>query len=167
MGKPLHERSRGDTAELNDELDEIIGLVIELLPHTYDNTAATRMAATNLRELCEAPRNAVGLAARRALVLHAAATEPEVAERFGAEDLAQRIWPFMRPKFAQNSYQAPDALVIQFLIFSELFHGERLGSFPTEDVWRPLRGVNDAAGNRVDVDETTVGNLWEGMGSRR
>ena len=89
-------------------------------------------------------RNAGGRACQRAALLFALAHEAEVAAHYGpyARDLAERVLPFVTPRFVANSCQRPDAFVQLCVVLAELWGGERLGNWPAP-------AHHDAAGGRV------------------
>ena len=89
-------------------------------------------------------------ACHRAALLFALAHEAEVAAHYGpyARDLAERVLPFVTPRFVANSCQRPDAFVQLCVVLAELWGGERLGNWPAPAVGAAA-AHHDAAGGRV------------------
>ena len=73
-----------------------------------------------------------GAACQRAALLFALAHEAELAAHYGpyARDLAERVLPFVTPRFVANSCQRPDAFVQLCVVLAELWEGEPLGNWP-------------------------------------
>ena len=89
--------------------------------------------ADELRAVCAMDgATPAGAACQRAALLFALAHEAELAAHYGpyARDLAERVLPFVTPRFVANSCQRPDAYVQLSVVLAELWAGEPLGNWP-------------------------------------
>ena len=140
MGAPLAARGAEGDAPCA-ALDAHVSAVRALLQTTYGGGPEARQADEELAQVAALPDGAGGVACRRALLLFALGREPEVAAHFAAaggadadaayaRDLAERVLPFVTPRFLANQCQSPDAYVVLCLVLAEMWRGERLGNWP-------------------------------------
>ena len=59
-----------------------------------------------------------------------------------AEDMKNRVLPFILPRYVRNSMQTPDSFVVLASVLAELWAGERLGNYPL-----PPEGESGGAGS--------------------
>ena len=104
-------------------------------------------------------RARAALACKRAALLFALHTEPEVQRYFAdepfARDLYERVLPFLVPRFLKHSCQSPEAFVGACVVLADMWEGEPLGNWPRAK----RRG-------RAAHDDAAGGDLHEG-GRRR
>tara|TARA_B110000902_G_C14073057_1_gene500066 strand:- start:206 stop:607 length:402 start_codon:yes stop_codon:yes gene_type:complete len=117
------------------QLESHLRGVVALLPYNYGDCAAVRQACTELERLIALPdTQASTLACKRAALLFALHSEPQLKRHFAndpfARDLYERVLPFLVPRFLKNSCQSPQAFVEACLVLSDMWEGERLGNWP-------------------------------------
>ena len=135
LGAPLSARTAdggGDPTlpALGDHVEGVRALVARV----YGGGEEAAQADLELRGVLA--RGAAGperAACHRAALLFALAHEAEVAAHYGpyARDLAERVLPFVTPRFVANSCQRPDAFVQLCVVLAELWGGEPLGNWPS------------------------------------
>ncbi len=139
LGPPLVERGDGAAAAAaaDDGLGPYMDGIRALLRRTYGEGPEAAQADAELATMLERPPGAEATACRRALLLFAMHREPEVAAHFAqrdgdgyARDMAERVLPFVTPRFLANQCQCPDAYVLLSLVLAEMWPGERLGNWP-------------------------------------
>jgi len=141
MGPSLTERSRDDPTARS--LDAHLAGVQALLPRVYGKTDACRQAVEEFQELQKDLQAKGGVCCKRAALLYAVSREKEVGDWFVkqekrvsregvtfAEDMRERVLPFLMPLFVRNSCQTPNSMVMFSLVLHELWGGERLGNWP-------------------------------------
>lgn len=104
-----------------------------LLRRVYGADEEAAHADAEMRAVCALDgATPVGATCQRAALLFALMHEPELAAHYGpyGEDMAQRVLPFVIPRFVANSCQRPDALVQLCVALAELWAGEPLGNWP-------------------------------------
>ena len=104
-----------------------------LLRRVYGDGEEAAQADFELRAVCAMDgATPAGAACQRAALLFALAHEAELAAHYGpyARDLAERVLPFVTPRFVANSCQRPDAYVQLSVVLAELWAGEPLGNWP-------------------------------------
>ena len=154
LGPPLTQRVNGSDPTL-EQVDAYLEAVIELLPNVYGDTTPSRQAQMELRKFLDMGGDQDAAFCKRAALLFALAREKEVGnamERCEGEekekgeeeeegekeemeveyvaDMRDRVLPFLLPRFARNSCQAPDSFVTLACVLSEMWEGERLGNWP-------------------------------------
>jgi hypothetical protein len=160
VGTPLSDRPPGRRDPTHTRLDAHLRGLIDLLPVNYGRGAAVRQACTELKKVAALPgTNAPNLACKRAALLLALHSEPQVQRYFAdepfARDLYERVLPFLIPRFLKHSCQSPDAFVGACLVLADMWEGETLGNWP-----RPKPGA-------AAHDDAAVGDLHErGDGER-
>ena len=132
LGSPLHERR--DTAA-TDALGPHAAGVNELLKQTYGDGPEAAQATGELEGVVALETDRRGATCQRAMLLFACHREPAVAAHFRddfARDMADRVLPFITPRFLAGQCQAPDAYVLLSLVLAEMWPGERLGNWPRD-----------------------------------
>lgn len=138
LGAPLSARNAdGDGAPADRALAEALRAGVEgtraLLRRVYGDGEEAAQADLELRAVCAMDgATPAGAACQRAALLFALAHEAELAAHYGpyARDLAERVLPFVTPRFVANSCQRPDAYVQLSVVLAELWAGEPLGNWP-------------------------------------
>ncbi len=131
VGAPLSGRRGTDAshAQLNAHLRG----VVELIPYTYGRGPAARQAVAELAKIPELPNTPAGIACKRAALLFALYSEPELKAYFAdepfARELYERVLPFVVPRFLKHSCQAPDAFVQMCVVLADMWEGEPLGNW--------------------------------------
>lgn len=158
MGPPLNERQHSIESDPTMRcLDSHMSGLVTLLPKIYGNTEACQQAVYEFKALAKQPpasRDAV--CCKRAALLFSLCKEKEVGQYFAtqeravapdsasyAEDMRDRVLPFLVPRFLKNSCQTPDSMVTLALILSEMWAGEKLGNWPLMN--EPAQTGHDAA----------------------
>lgn len=137
LGSPLSDKENDRTlVALRAHLDGLC----ELLPKVYGTSPAARQANSELEQIAQLPAGASELACMRAALLFGLYKEGEVKRHFAeqeavvgatfAKDMAERVLPFVAPRFLKHSCQAPEAFVMTCLVLSEMWAGEKLGNWP-------------------------------------
>lgn len=132
LGPPLQEQRNTDAT---DALGSHVAGVQDLLKTTYGNGPEAAQALEELDAVVALGTDFKAVACQRALLLFACHREPAVAAHFGdafARDMAQRVLPFITPRFLANQCQAPDAFVLLSLVLAEMWPEERLGNWPRD-----------------------------------
>lgn len=161
VGAPLADRPPGRRDPTHARLDAHLRGLIDLLPVNYGRGPAVAQACVELRKVVALPdTSACSLACKRAALLFALHTEPEVQRYFAdepfARDLYERVLPFLVPRFLKHSCQSPEAFVGACVVLADMWEGEPLGNWPRAK----RRG-------RAAHDDATVGDLHErGDGER-
>ena len=142
MGPPLTCRDQDTTGE---QLDVHLQAVGELIPKVYGDSEASQQAQMEFKKYLAMENDTDGIVCKRAALLFALAREKEVGDHFAAEerreqdgsteptyaqDMRERVLPFILPRFVRNSCQAPDAFVVLACVLNEMWSGERLGNWP-------------------------------------
>lgn len=140
LGPPLAEREGDPTVTT---LDSHLEGVMALLPQVYGESEASQQAQMEFRRVIEMPADYDGVLCKRAALLFALSREKELGSYFSeqervvqgsgptfAEDMRDRILPFIMPRYVRNSCQCPDTFVTLACVLSELWAGEPLGNFP-------------------------------------
>jgi len=145
LGAPLTEREHDDTAA---SLDVHLQGVLDLLPKVYGDSDASQQAQMHFERFLEIGSDRDGMLCKRAALLFALGNEKELGKYFAeqersahgddgqptyAEDMRNRVLPFILPRYIRNSCQAPDSFVVLACVLSELWAGERLGNYPLEE----------------------------------
>ncbi len=142
VGPPLTERDSDPTlTTLDSHLEAVAGL----LPQVYGDTEASQHAQLQFGRLIRMGDDFDSVICKRAALLFALGREKEVGAFFAAqeraiqgddgqptyaEDMRDRVLPFVMPRYVRNSCQAPDAFVVLASVLAELWRGERLGNYP-------------------------------------
>ena len=141
LGAPLSDREMDYTAK---GLDSHVAGLGPLIEQVYGKTPAASQAVSELQSIAELPHDKDSLACKRAAVLFGLSKEPELLRYFSgqeravhsgdepsfAEDMVQRVLPFVTPRFLRHSCQSPDAYVMTCLVLGEMWKGEQLGNWP-------------------------------------
>jgi len=131
VGAPLSGR-QGDDAS-HARLDAHLRGVVELIPYTYGGGPAARQAVAELSKIPELPYTTGGLACKRAALLFALHSEPELKAYFAdepfARELYERVLPFVVPRFLKHSCQSPEAFVQACVVLADMWEGEPLGNW--------------------------------------
>lgn len=130
MGPPLWEQRDASACGM---LASNVEGVQELLKTTYGDGPEATQAFEELDCVAALDTDFDGVACKRALLLFSLHKEPAVAAHFSddfASDMAQRVLPFITPRFLANQCQAPDTFVLLSLVLAEMWPGERLGNWP-------------------------------------
>ena len=142
LGPPLNDRDSDPTLTT---LDSHLEGVAELLPKVYGDSEASLQAQMEFRRFLQMPADHDGVLCKRAALLFTLAREKELGEFFAqqermvqgqdgkptfAEDMKERVLPFILPRYMRNSCQTPDTFVALASILSEMWAGERLGNWP-------------------------------------
>lgn len=152
MGQSLLERDADPTLTT---LDSHIEALADLLPKVYGNSEPARQAEMEVRKLVQLSPDRDGVVCKRAALLFALLREKEPVRYFAeqegalrtpaaagtssatvaspptfAEDMRERVLPFIVPRYIRNSCQAPDAFVTLACVLAELWPGEQLGNWP-------------------------------------
>ena len=137
MGTPLSARPAhaGRREQPLQQLDAHLRGVVALLPARYGRSAAIRQACAELERLIALPDEGVStLACKRAALLFALHSEPQVQHYFAdepfARDLYERVLPFLMPRFLKHSCQSPQAFVDACLVLADMWEDEQLGNWP-------------------------------------
>ena len=144
MGPPLTERSSDPTLTT---LDSHLEAVAELLPKVYGDSEASQQAQMEFRRFLGMEPDHDGVLCKRAALLFALGREKELGVYLAdqertvqghdgrptfAEDMKDRVLPFILPRYVRNSCQTPDSFVVLACVLSEMWAGERLGNWPCE-----------------------------------
>ena len=144
VGPPLTERDAGADATARSLESHMLGLA-ELLPKVYGDTPACAQAVAEVEALGGMVPGPDEVVCKRAALLFAVLQEKEVGKYFAlqerrvercaggptfAEDMRERVLPFLMPQFLRNSCQTPDAMVAMAMVLNEMWAGERLGNWP-------------------------------------
>lgn len=159
LGPPLAERQDDKTLTA---LDSHLEGVAQLLPQVYGNTEASKQAQMEFKRFLAMPTDHDGVLCKRAALLFALRQEKELGAFFSAqeravqgpsneptfaEDMRNRVLPFIFPRYVRNSCQTPDSFVVLACILSEMWTGERLGNWPL--AWNevgPNNGESEGGG---------------------
>lgn len=135
MGTPLCDRiGEGSEDHVNKELDEHIIAACEMIKNEYGDCDASNHAIFEMKQTVKTN----DITAKRALFLYSMFADEPVASYFKkheqssrlAQDLRQRVLPFIVPLFIKNSCQSPDGFVLFSMVLAEMWQGETLGNFP-------------------------------------
>ena len=140
LGPPLSDRETDHTLK---GLDSHVGGVCPLVDKVYGTSAAAKQAVAELAQIAALPPGTDEAACKRAALLFALHKEDELKRYFSgqeravhagddrsfAEDMAQRVLPFVVPRFLRHSCQTPDTFVMLCLVLSEMWRGEQLGNW--------------------------------------
>lgn len=141
MGSPLCDR---DTDHTLKALHSHVAGMCPLIKQLYGNTSAAQQAVSEIAAIAELLSDKDNTTCKRAAVLFGLSKEPELLRYFSgqeravnsdeepsfAEDMAQRVLPFITPRFLHHSCQSPDEFVMICLMLSEMWRGEKLGNWP-------------------------------------
>lgn len=141
LGPPLSDRETDHTLK---GLESHVAGLSPFIKQVYGTSAAATQAASEMNNIAALPQGEDEAACKRAAVLFALSKEPELLRHFSAqervvhtegeasfsEDMAQRVLPFVTPRFLRHSCQSPDGFVMMCLVLSEMWRGERLGNWP-------------------------------------
>tara|TARA_B110000902_G_scaffold136544_1_gene158030 strand:- start:1918 stop:2358 length:441 start_codon:yes stop_codon:yes gene_type:complete len=131
VGAPLSGRRGVDASHAR--LDAHLRGVVDLIPHTYGTGPAVRQAVAEFAKIPELPNTATGLACKRAALLFALHSEPELKAYFAdepyARELSERVLPFVVPRFLKHSCQSPEAFVQACVVLADMWEGEPLGNW--------------------------------------
>ena len=135
VGAPLSEREPGQCDPTHAELNAHLKGLIDLLTVSYGPGAAAKQACAELRRVARLPdTTAPNLACKRAALLFALHSEPQLKKYFAsdpfARDLCERVLPFLIPRFLKHSCQSPQAFVELCLVLSDMWEGEQMGNWP-------------------------------------
>ena len=157
LGPPLNDRANDPTLTT---LDSHLEGVAELLPKVYGDSEASQQAQMEFRRFLNMPQDYDGVLCKRAALLFALGRETELGAFFAkqermvqgedgrptfAEDMKDRVLPFILPRYVRNSCQTPDAFVALASILSEMWAGERLGNWPMVSVDEASEGEASSA----------------------
>lgn len=135
MGTPLCDRiGEGSEDHVSKELDEHIIAACEMIKNEYGDCEASNQAIFEMKQTIKTN----DITAKRALFLYSMFADEPVALYFKkheqssrlAQDLRQRVLPFIVPLFIKNSCQSPDGFVLLSMVLAEMWQGETLGNFP-------------------------------------
>ncbi len=139
--------------------------LVELLPQVYGDSYACVQAVDEVRALAKEPEDPDAVVCKRAALLFALHKEKEIARYFVeqekklgsagatfAEDMRDRVLPFLLPRFLKNSCQTPDSMLMLAIVLHEMWQGEQLGNWPLK------RGAHH---------DSSVGKLQEGAHGKR
>jgi len=111
--------------------------VCDMLPRVYGGSAAQAQASIELGQIVRLGDDTAEIACKRAALLYALHQEPELRRHFTqqesaafAEDMVQRVLPFVVPRFVKHSCQTPESFVTVCVMLSEMWRGEQLGNWP-------------------------------------
>lgn len=154
VGAPLADRPAGRPDPAGAQLNAHLRGLLELLPANYGRGVAATQACAELRKVARLPDTDAGtLACKRAALLFALHTEPEVRAYFAdepfARELYERVLPFLVPRFLKHSCQSPEAFVQACVVLADMWEGEPLGNWP-----RPRAGA-------AAHDDAAAGDLHE------
>ena len=149
MGPPLSERQADHTLK---GLDSHVAGLCPLIDQVYGSSAAAKQAAAEIMQVAQLPAGKDEIACKRAAVLFGLSKEPELLRHFSgqeraihsgvepsfAEDMVQRVLPFVMPRFVKHSCQSPGAFVSTCVMLSEMWQGERLGNWPRHTTMPPV-----------------------------
>ena len=140
LGPPLTERGRNDpTAKC---LTAHMSGLVDLLPKVYGDSTACTQAVCEVEALAKEPESPDVVVCKRAALLFALHKEKEIANYFVeqerkcgqggtfAEDMRDRVLPFLLPRFLKNSCQTPDSMLMLAVMLHEMWEGEKLGNWP-------------------------------------
>ena len=141
MGPPISDRATDRTVTA---LESHIKGIKALLPKVYGASEECRQAQMEFQSILSFPANRDGAWCRRAALLFALSREKELADYFAdqerkllgdgrptyAEDMRDRVLPFVLPRYLRHSCQAPDTFVVLSLVLAEMWEGEVLGNWP-------------------------------------
>jgi hypothetical protein len=142
LGPPLTERQDDKTLTA---LDSHLEGVADLLPKVYGDTEASQQAQMQFKRFLQMQPDHDGVLCKRAALLFALGREKELGSFFSeqeravqgqdgrptyAEDMKDRVLPFILPRSVRNSCQTPDSFVVLASVLAEMWAGERLGNFP-------------------------------------
>ena len=147
LGPPLTERGEQDTTAkcLSAHMTGLVGL----LPQVYGDSTACIQAVHEVQALAAEPENPDVVVCKRAALLFAVHKEKEIAryfveqerklagteegkenEKTFAEDMRDRVLPFLLPRFLKNSCQTPNSMLVLAMVLHEMWEGEQLGNWP-------------------------------------
>jgi len=142
LGPPLTERERDPTLTT---LDSHLEAVAELLAKVYGNSEASQQAQMEFRRFLSMEADTDGVLCKRAALLFALGKEKELGAFFEqqerivqgedgkptyAQDMRDRVLPFILPRYVRNSCQTPDTFVVLATVLAEMWAGEKLGNWP-------------------------------------
>ena len=111
--------------------------VCDMLPRVYGDSAAQAQASIELGHIVRLGDGTAEIACKRAALLYALHQEPELRHHFAqkeggafAEDMAQRVLPFVVPRFVKHSCQTPESFVTMCVMLGEMWRDEKLGNWP-------------------------------------
>jgi len=141
MGSALSARGAGGAGcedAVLEGLNTHIEAVRALLRRVHGTERDAEQADQELKALRALQMDASGATCKRALLLFACHREPDVAAHFlrfnagraFAQDMTDRVLPFLAPRFIANQCQSPDSFVILSLVLAEMWEGEPLGNWP-------------------------------------
>ena len=139
LGPALNDREvDGTLAELSSHVAGLETLIKEI----YGDSVASNDASNEMAVVAKFGNELNAVTCKRAALLFALYREPEVQRYFArqeaavgssySKDMAERVLPFVVPRFLQNSCQAPDSFVQLCVILSEMWPGTRLGNWPLQ-----------------------------------
>ena len=141
LGPPLSERHADHTLK---GLDSHVAGLCPLVAQVYGDSPAAKQAAAELNGIAQLGPGKDEAACKRAAVLFGLSKEPELLRHFSgqeraihdgvdptfSEDMANRVLPFVTPRFLRHSCQSPEAYVMTCVVLGEMWKGERLGNWP-------------------------------------
>ena len=117
--------------------------LVGLLPQVYGESVACAQAVEEVNALVAEPESPDVVVCKRAALLFALHKEKEIAKYFVeqerkvggkgktfAEDMRDRVLPFLLPRFLKNSCQTPDSMLMLAVMLHEMWEGEKLGNWP-------------------------------------
>ena len=144
LGPPLAQRESDPTLTT---LDSHLEGVAQLLPKVYGDNDASCQAQMYFRRFLSMGNEHDGVLCKRAALLFAIFKEKEVARYLAeqerlvqgddgrptfAQDMRERVLPFIVPRYVRNSCQTPDAFVVLACVLGEMWEGEPLGNWPLQ-----------------------------------
>lgn len=156
LGPPLTERQEDKTLTA---LDSHLEGVADLIPKVYGDSEASLQAQMQFKRFLQMAPDHDGVLCKRAALLFALGREKELGSFFSeqeravqgqdgrptyAEDMKDRVLPFILPRYIRNSCQTPDSFVVLASVLAELWAGEPLGNYPLPKEGEP--GPSGASG---------------------
>jgi hypothetical protein len=152
LGPPLTQRQRPGGGPSDPSLAELhahLDALVRLLPEVYADSDASKQAQLEFAKILRLGNSQDEACCKRAALLLGLALEKEVGDFLEtqpeggdfARDLRQRVLPFILPRFARNSFQAPDSFVVLACVLGEMWEGEALGNWPLDQGARAPRLV--------------------------
>jgi hypothetical protein len=138
LGPPLHSRCSSEMQQAAETLRLNVQGVRELLRSTYGDDKEPNHVMELFEDGLAGGNDFEQAMCQRSLLLFACLRESSVASHYCSRadseaytrDVAERVLPFIAPRFLANNCQTPDAFVLLSLVLAEMWPGERLGNWP-------------------------------------
>ena len=128
-----HFGQREEDNSLEQEINKHLRGLIQLMPRVYGNTEPCKQAIREVKSVVDMR----DMTCKRAMLLYGLSKERELCDYWRgsesatlADDLHNRVLPFVTPRFLKHCCQCPDAFVVICMVMAEMWKGEQLGNWP-------------------------------------